>query len=187
MPTYLSLSFQLAVAGVLLVSAVAKTRSTANQETWQVLLGQLGQLGRRVSPRAASHAHVAAEFVVGAALLLGPLARVPALTAAAVMLGSFTLLAAYSALSGRAIRCPCFGRSSTPLGWPHAVRNLVLTAMAALALAGDTPDVWPSPGEAVLAAASAMVAVLLSVFLDDILDLLRTPVRPDPGRAPRPL
>ncbi len=173
------------VAGVLLVTAAAKLGSPANRETWGVLLAKLPV---RLSAAAMSRAHICAEFAVGALLLLGIGPAVPSLAAATLMLASFTALAGYAAWSGRTIPCSCFGRASTPLGWLHAARNLVLTIMAAAALTGAlaSPQAEdPSAGVFALSLAASLVVILPMIFQDDIVHLIRSNARSDRGRDSR--
>ncbi|GAA1768968.1 MauE/DoxX family redox-associated membrane protein [Streptomonospora arabica] len=179
---YAALALQMAVAGVFLVSAVAKFRPTANEETWSILAGLLPV--RRFPVRAASRVHAAAELALGLTLLgglaAGTVLRAAALSAAALLLSAFTALAAYAARSQTAIPCPCFGRSSSLLGWSHVWRNLVLTGVALSGLVCTVvadPGAPVRPGGAAIAAVVALVVTALTVFYDDIVDLFGTPDR----------
>ncbi|MUL40259.1 hypothetical protein FZ103_03535 [Streptomonospora sp. PA3] len=176
-----ALALQMAIAGVFLVSAAAKVRSAANEETWSILLGLLPWKG--IPIRAASRSHAAAELALGLALLAGvvgltgPVVRGAALSAALLLFLAFTGLAAYSAQSQTAIPCSCFGRSGSPLGWPHVWRNLALTGMALAGLVCTVaigPGAHVRPGGAVIAAAAALVVTLVTAFYDDIVDLFGT-------------
>ncbi|MDT0302462.1 MauE/DoxX family redox-associated membrane protein [Streptomonospora wellingtoniae] len=184
---YAALALQMAVAGVFLVSAVAKFRTTANEETWSILVGLLPVQGQGFPVRAASRVHAAAELALGLTLLAGlagfaagTVLRAAALSAAVLLLSAFTALAAYAARSGTAIPCSCFGRSNAPLGWPHVWRNLALTGVALSGLvctvAAD-PGAQIRPGGAAIAAVAALVVTVLTAFYDDIVDLFGTPDR----------
>jgi uncharacterized membrane protein YphA (DoxX/SURF4 family) len=175
---------QAAVAGVFLASGLSKVRGGDHQDTWTVLAARLGL--RRFPARAASRAHTAIEIAIGAALLAGAWARIPALAAATLLLAAFTLLALYSARSGDAVPCSCFGTSRTSLGWPHVWRNLALTSLsgAGLVCAATVGAALPaSLAAAVLAVAGALTVTAVTYFFDDLVDLFR-PVTVGAPRAP---
>jgi len=123
---------------------------------------------------------VAAEAVLVPAFALpGPLAPPAVLVAglglAAVLLAAFTALAVAAARSGRRTPCHCFGRTATPLGAVHAVRNSILLAVAVTGLVA-TAVPGPAAGDpvAVLTAvlAGAVLGLLVTV-LDDLAALFR--------------
>jgi len=76
------------------------------------------------------------EIALGAALISGvfsPWAEV----VTALTLGVFTVLIVQRLLDGSRPPCACFGsRSNRPLGRQHVARNLVLLAVAAVAILG---------------------------------------------------
>lgn len=75
------------------------------------------------------------ELGLGALLVAG-IARPLSATAAAVMLGAFTVLLVARLREGRRPPCACFGRlSAGPIGWGSVVRNLALIALALVAAA----------------------------------------------------
>ena len=75
-----------------------------------------------------------AEIVVGVALAVRLFPPWPAV-AAIVMLGAYTVLIVRRIADGSRPPCACFGaRSSRPLGSYHVVRNLLLIAVAGIAL-----------------------------------------------------
>jgi uncharacterized membrane protein YphA (DoxX/SURF4 family) len=75
------------------------------------------------------------ELAVGA-VLVAQLARRPAAAAALALLVAFTALIAMRLREGRHPPCACFGAwSARPLGTGHLVRNGLLIALAAVALA----------------------------------------------------
>ncbi|MFD6099499.1 MauE/DoxX family redox-associated membrane protein [Nocardiopsis flavescens] len=171
---------QAAVAGVFLTSGLSKIRGEANLQTWRDLAGRLPV--RRFPATAASRAHIAVELLLGAALLAGPWARVPALLAAALLFAAFTLLALYSARAEKAVACSCFGTARSALGWPHVWRNGVLAVLAAVGLVcavtvGPAPP--SSPGAAAVAAVAAVAVTAATFYFDDLVDLFRS----EPGRA----
>lgn len=171
---YLLLSIQLGLAGVFLVSSVAKLRSPADTvQMWADLLTAV-----RLSvawSRWGAWALIAVEAMVSV-LLLVPIWWLPpvGLWAATAMMAAFTGLAAVSARTGMDIRCACFGRATARLGWRHVWRNL---ALLLLALTGTVLSLWEvSPavapgGIAVALLASGLIAVL-AAFYDDIVDLV---------------
>lgn len=74
------------------------------------------------------------EILLGAALV-ARLAPVVSGAAAIVVLMAFTVLILLNLHRGRRPVCACFGAwRSTPLGWKHVVRNVVLVAMAAVSM-----------------------------------------------------
>jgi hypothetical protein len=114
---------------------------------------------------------VAAEWVIALALLAGgPLGRLGMLAALAMFV-VFTAVIGTSIVRGRAIVCSCFGTSTHRVGHLDVVRNLVLTAAAAIALAHGMPAM-PWPVELVLAGLAA-IGVAASVWLRDLAWLLR--------------
>ncbi len=75
------------------------------------------------------------ELVLGALLVVGAGRPWPALAAAATLL-AFTAAIVRLLATGRRPVCACFGVwSARPLGGRHVVRNAVLLALAAVALA----------------------------------------------------
>ncbi|KOX16315.1 MauE/DoxX family redox-associated membrane protein [Nocardiopsis sp. NRRL B-16309] len=182
MLTITAFFLQAAVAGVFLASGLSKVRGGDHQETWSVLAARL-PLGR-FPVRAASHTHIGTEIAVGAALLAGAWARIPALAAATLLLAAFTLLALYSARADHAVPCSCFGTSRADLGWPHVWRNLALTGLSgtglvcAVAVGSELPASFAG---AALAVAGALAVTAVTSFFDDLVELFR----PLPASAPR--
>lgn len=106
------------------------------------------------APAALARAVPAAELVLSVALLAAPRAGGA---------GTLALLAAFSAVLGRAVRtgvttpCACFGAATTdPASGVEIVRNGLLALLAAAALAPTRP-VLPDPA-AILAVALAVAA-----------------------------
>lgn len=176
---------QTAVAGILLTSGLSKIRGEANLRTWTDLAERLPV--PRFPTRAASHLHIAVELLVGAALLAGAWARVPALIAATVLFTAFALLALYSARAEKAVTCSCFGKAESALGWPHVWRNAVLTGLAAGGLGCSLalgPGL-PSLGGAAVALAAAVPVTAVAFYFDDLVDLF-TPGTGGTPSAPLP-
>ncbi|GLH98692.1 MauE/DoxX family redox-associated membrane protein [Phytohabitans aurantiacus] len=172
--TYVTLALRLALAGVFLVSGLAKARALDETVAMvAVLRKRLWPAGRRLD-RPASWLLVTVEAGTGAALLAGRPLAVPALLAATALLVGFAALALAAARSKLNLTCACFGRPSARLGWRHVWRNLALLGIAVSALAGAlAPMAAPSDvaGYAV-AASAALVVTLLCAFYDDIVDLV---------------
>lgn len=166
---------QAAVAGVFLTSGLSKVRGEANLRTWTDLADRLPV--RRFPATAASRAHIAVELLIGAALLAGTWARIPALLAAALLFAAFTLLALYSARAEKAVACSCFGTARSALGWPHVWRNVTLFVLAVTGLIGAVttgPALPPSLGAAAVAAVAAVAVTAVTFYFDDLVDLFRS-------------
>jgi uncharacterized membrane protein YphA (DoxX/SURF4 family) len=74
------------------------------------------------------------ELALGALLVAG-VARPAVALAAAALLGVFTVVLVVRLLEGRRVPCACFGaRSTKPIGIGSVVRNLVLIALALVAV-----------------------------------------------------
>ncbi|MCM2388316.1 MauE/DoxX family redox-associated membrane protein [Streptomyces albipurpureus] len=175
--TYAVLMARLALAGVLLVSAIAKARSFG--ETRAMLDGLLRRVGpgaRRLA-RPSAVALIAVEGVTAVALL-GPVQTVrPGFIAAVVLTAGFTAAAVVATVSRAEVSCACFGRPTARLGRRHIVRNTPLLGLAALGLGGAGAASWTSPAlpAVVLCAAAAVVITVVTAFFDDIADLLAAP------------
>ncbi|MFI6284846.1 MauE/DoxX family redox-associated membrane protein [Streptomyces sp. NPDC051018] len=175
--TYAVLTARLALAGVLLVSAVAKARSF--EETWAMLDGLLRRIGpgARRSAGPSAVALIAVEGTTGLALL-GPAQTVrPGLVAAVVLTAAFTAAAVVATVSRAEVACACFGRPAARLGRRHIVRNTPLLGLAVLGLAGTGAVSGTSPAApaVVLCSVAAAVITVVTAFFDDIADLLATP------------
>lgn len=111
------------VLGVVFVLAGAS--KIARGREWPVQAAAMG------TPKPVALAVPWWELLVGALLVTGLLSPWPSF-AAALTLVAFTALLARRLSRGEHPPCACFGAwSTTPLGWHHVVRNLVLLAIAA--------------------------------------------------------
>ncbi|PHV08475.1 hypothetical protein CSQ96_02635 [Janthinobacterium sp. BJB412] len=79
---------------------------------------------------------VGAEALLGAVLLVDSGADDQALLAALAMLLGFTLVVGYQFVSRDVVRCSCFGEAERPVSGYDLLRNLLLIAAIAGALAG---------------------------------------------------
>jgi len=112
------------------------------------------------SPAVAARALPALEAALAVALLAFPDHPAPGLAALATV-ALFTAAVARRLAQGRPVPCPCFGaRGGRPVSGATLVRNLVLAALAALAVlpAGDAAA---GPALAALAVAVPVTAVVL--------------------------
>lgn len=108
-------------------------------------------------------------------LLAPPTVLVAGLAIAAVLLASFTALAVVAARGGRPTPCRCFGRTTTPLGAVHAVRNSILLAVAVtglVAVAVRGPDTGATVAVLTASLAGAVLGLLVTA-LDDLAALFR--------------
>ncbi|WP_433257224.1 MauE/DoxX family redox-associated membrane protein [Streptosporangium sp. CA-135522] len=169
---YVALALRLTLAGVFLVSGLMKARSVGDTVAmWTSLLKSLRLSGRSLA-EAASWTLIGVETVTGVALLAGGGLSVPALVSAMVLLSIFSAMAVLSARAKLNLACACFGRATTPLGWRHVWRNLVLLSIA---VAGVTvqADIPLEAGGIAVSVVAAVVITLLTAFYDDIVDLVR--------------
>lgn len=122
---------------------------------------------------AVAFAIVAAEWTIALLMLAGGASARIGVIAALALLSLFTLVIGAALASGRAIVCSCFGASGHRIGIVDFVRNLALTAAAAVAVVLSTGgDAWP-PIQQLTLAGIATILVLASVWLRDLGWLLR--------------
>jgi hypothetical protein len=81
---------------------------------------------------------------------------------------------------GERTPCRCFGKSTTPLGPVHVVRNAFLVCVALLGVTGSLMSGTAELGGIAVAAVAGLVLGGLIVVLDDIVDLFR-PLPAKPG------
>ena len=113
------------VGATFVVSAVAKL---ARPQLWR------SQAGDLVAPLAALSIVPYAELVLGAGLVVQWQRRVLAAVAIALLV-AFTIVIVVRLSQGRRPSCACFGSlSAAPIAWSHVVRNLLLIAIAVVAL-----------------------------------------------------
>ncbi|MEW2357725.1 MauE/DoxX family redox-associated membrane protein [Spirillospora sp. NPDC029432] len=165
---YLVLACRALIGLVLLFAAVSKLPGAG----FGPFTGTL-----RRAPLTARFARPLAAAVVGAEALIPVLLAVPAtvpfgFAAAAVLLSGFAVFVA-TAPAGSS--CRCFGRSDTPVGLRHLVRNAGLAAVAAAGAASGATGTGHPAGAAVALAAGA-AAALLVVHSDEIIGLFAGPV-----------
>jgi hypothetical protein len=158
------------------VAAVTKLRAPA---TFRAALRDL-----RVGPAGLVPAAAIAVPVVELAIAVAvPWAPRPALVAAAILLAGFFAGTALAIRRGSPARCACFGAATRPLGRMHLVRDVLLGAIALVAAAGGGDQHVSRPAAGiVIAAAVGLVLAQLAMALDDIADLLTSPLAKEAGR-----
>lgn len=171
---YVGLLTRLLIAGVFIVSGIAKVTDLKAFAQSMRRLYPLSRLTGRMR-RGLAGAVVGAELLI-AALAALPMTAATGLAMAAPLLCCFAALAASSARQPAQAPCRCFGVSRTPLGLPHAVRNLVLAAVAVAGAAASTGRNGPlQPAAIAMTVVIAAVGVALTVFFDDLLVLFTDP------------
>lgn len=171
--SYVLLSVQLGLAGVFLVSSVAKLRALS--DTVQMWADLLTAVKLPIAwARFGSWALIAAEATIGVLLLIPGWWFPWGTWLAAALMAAFTGLALISARTSLDIRCACFGRATARLGWRHVWRNLVLLLLAVVGVVLSATDVAVAvvPAGIAVAVAAAGLVTVLAAFYDDIMDLV---------------
>ncbi|MFC4907687.1 MauE/DoxX family redox-associated membrane protein [Actinomadura gamaensis] len=171
---FVLLACRLTLAAVMTLAAVAKLRSPG---AFAASLEGFGFVPERLR-RPLAFGVPAAELLI--VLLLAVPATVTAgLVAAALFCCGLTAVPALVVARGTTVTCACFGAAKAPMGGWHIARNAVLLAAAVLgsAVAFAVGDGIPGevPGIA-LAVVAAGLLTTLTVFVDDIAALFRSPV-----------
>jgi hypothetical protein len=158
----LSLLCSLALAGVLLVSGVAKL--TDREGTREAVAG-FGVPAGRVPLAAVFLAPL--ELVVALALVV-PVTMVAGLIAALLLLAGLTRAIAVAMRQGRRPECRCFGRiGCADISGRTAARNTVLAALAGVGLlARDGSATGLGAGQVVAAVAGGVALAVLLVGLE---------------------
>ncbi|MGW6914671.1 MauE/DoxX family redox-associated membrane protein [Kitasatospora sp. NPDC054939] len=187
---YLAVGLRLLVGVVFLVASLSKLGPSSHRE-FRASLRAMGLLPERlVGPAAACVVAVELALV---ACLAAPARRVvvAGFAGAGLVLLVFAGVIALLLRRGARRPCRCFGGSSAVLAPHHVLRNLLLAAAAGAGAfvthVAHGPPVWA--GVAAAACAGAVVGGLVTV-LDEIVSLVRNPVRPAPApsrpRSPSP-
>ncbi|MFI7464923.1 MauE/DoxX family redox-associated membrane protein [Nonomuraea sp. NPDC049646] len=161
---------------LLTVFALALASKVTSRTAWREFVESVRAMrvarGEAARPVAVAAAVAEALVVVLAAIPLS-WAGTAAFVLAAGLLACLTVAIVLVVRRGAAVTCRCFGASTTPMGVPHVVRNLVLLAVALLGLAGAAAA---QPADLALAAIVGVfgaVAGLLMSRWDDLTALLR--------------
>jgi hypothetical protein len=160
----LGLVFALAVIGKV-INAKAFTEFTRS-------IIDMNAVPRSLAMPAARATVVAEAATVVTVLIPVKQAGILGCALALVLTAVFTNAILRSIRSGNQVACRCFGRSSTPLGGRHLVRNGLLLLMSLLGLVGSlsgSSAVWS--GALVSATAGVFAGLVVSSF-DDIAELL---------------
>ncbi|MFI6520601.1 MauE/DoxX family redox-associated membrane protein [Spirillospora sp. NPDC050679] len=171
---YVSFACRLTLAAVMVLAAVAKLRSPG---AFAASLASLDFVPARLR-RPLAVLVPAAELLI-ALLLLLPATVTAGFLAATLFCCGLTAVPVLVVARGQQVTCACFGAGEVPMGGWHIARNAALLAAAglgssvALSVGGGVPG--QAPGIA-LAVASAGVLTALTVFVDDIAALFRSPV-----------
>ncbi|MEU7826716.1 MauE/DoxX family redox-associated membrane protein [Catellatospora sp. NPDC049133] len=184
---YVLLGCVVCLGVVFAVSAISKLRSRAS---YAAFIASTRELLPRPWPPAA---HVALIVLVAEVAIVPLLFSVPmaGLTVAAVLLLAFGGAIVLAVRRGVRTSCRCFGSSTKPLGWLHALRSGVLAALAVTGavLAGSVTaaniitGLHPA-GMAITLLAAGVFAALMIMF-DDLVGLFEPTATPD-GRASMP-
>ncbi|MFY1691397.1 MauE/DoxX family redox-associated membrane protein [Plantactinospora sp. WMMB782] len=158
------------------VFVVAVANKVFGRAAWPGFVQSLRELRQLpdAAVRPAATATVTVEVLV-AVLLLVPVRAVGALgfALAACLLGAFSVVIGLAMARGNRTPCRCFGVSSTPLGWPHLVRNGTLVCVAVLGLAAMTTEGVVEPPYVLLAGVTGVVLGTLVTAAEDIVSLFR--------------
>jgi hypothetical protein len=158
---------------VFAISAAGKVRTAPVRLAFRRTLADMVVLpAHAVRPVAAAVPVVEAAVVV---LIVMPSTAVLGCLLALALLAVFTTGIVMVLRRGTRAGCLCFGTTERPYGPRHLVRNglLAATALAGAAASGQPADL---PG-ALIAIATGVLAALVLVTFDEMLDLFARPVR----------
>ncbi|MEV0613648.1 MauE/DoxX family redox-associated membrane protein [Nonomuraea sp. NPDC050404] len=171
---------QLSIAIVFAISAFTKLRTGAAFRSFVASLVMVpGPFRYAVAAVLAAGEVIVTVLAAGgvaAAVAVAAATPVPAwprlgLALAGVLLVVLSAGIAVTRWRGLRVACRCFGRSETPLGGVHLVRNALLLVVVALGLSAPAvTGPLPVAGLAVAVPVALTTAVVL-VFFDDIADL----------------
>lgn len=166
--TLFSTGAGLLVAVVLGTAAVAKVREPGP------FVAAVGALVPRRMSKAVAWLVIGAELLAAVTCLV-PVTLAFGLALAVVLFAAFALVAVRSARAPAPLPCACFGAVKASLGWPHVVRNALLTAVAGAGLvavlAGGPGNAWSQPVLMILVAATALVLAAVAISVDHLIAL----------------
>ncbi|MFI6258618.1 MauE/DoxX family redox-associated membrane protein [Micromonospora zamorensis] len=170
---YLEVACRLLLVTVFVVAVYTKVSGMPAWLSFVDSLRQLDPVSTNVA-RPAAILTVTVEVLV-TLLLLVPVRRVGEIgfVLAAGLLVAFTIVIALAVAKGTRATCRCFGASTTPLGWPHILRNLTLLVVALLGLAGASAPESLGVSGALLAGVGGLVLGVLVTVIEDIVALIR--------------
>lgn len=173
MVSYIEVFSRCLIGVVFLVSAVSKLHGGRQFREFATSLAAMRLLpARLVTPAAAAVAVTEGAVPVLLAPLPVPGLAVTGFTVAAVLLAGFAVAIVMVLRQGVPASCRCFGGSgAAPFGRHHVLRNAVLTLIAGL---GGVASLGPSAVDLrvlALAAPLGLLGALVTVRLDDLVDL----------------
>jgi hypothetical protein len=169
---YFAVAAQAMIAVVFIAAVWGKGRSKTAFGSFVDSLRDMTMIRRPWSARLAALT-LAAE-IAAVILLVTPSAQLTRLGfgLSALMLLAFAGAIVTSLMRGNKEPCQCFGRSTTPLGWHHVLRNLFLVAVSVTALFGVHSGPFDL-GYTVIAVAGGAVLGVLVTAIDDIAYLFK--------------
>lgn len=167
MAPYLALTSQVLVGLVFLTSTTAKVRSPAAYRDFRAWIGAL--------PAGAgwmAGAVVATEVAIVVLLTL-PGAAIMGMALAAFISLVFATETVVVIVRRLEISCRCFGRSTSAMGMPHVIRDLLLAGVAmggavAMLDRGDSAIAVPA---VIVCAMAALFGAPLLIYFDDLVAL----------------
>lgn len=157
------------------VSAVSKLRTRSQ---FHAFLRSLQRMKVVPGPLERASAVTVAAAEVAIVLLMAFPAKATGIMGFVVALGLLAVFtAAIVSVIARKIdtTCRCFGKSDTPLGRQHVVRNLMLMVMAGAGLAGEITGTSAEPGLLAVAAIAGLLFGGMVTMFDDLVALFRDP------------
>ncbi|GAA3069185.1 MauE/DoxX family redox-associated membrane protein [Streptosporangium carneum] len=178
---YVAIGCGVVQAVVFAVAVAGKTRGAGAFHAFARSLVETRLVKRRWRTGAATCV-ILAEAAV-APLLLAPGSAAFGFAVAASLSALFTGAVALTLLRRIRASCLCFGARRSPMGWPHVVRNAILTAVGVLGHAATTAVSAASPpvhAEGVVVAVLAgAVGALLLIRFDDLAHIFQPVDSPD--------
>jgi hypothetical protein len=165
----LDLAARTAIAVVFAIAVGGKLRSRVAYAAFVTSLD--GAVPGSVRARRRTAAAVAsAEVLVLPLLVVAPGAGY---ALAAALLAVFAAGILRAVRRGARLRCRCFGSTGGHLTTAHAMRNVVLAALAVAGAAAYAAGADADPAPAVVATATGLLVALVATRLDDLLFLFR--------------
>lgn len=166
---YLSLIPRIGLAAVCLAAVVGKARGRASLRAFVTSIEQVARAVPLVKAPNRFATIMAAPTLVAelavAVLLPWPGATRAGAVLALLLFGTLTAGVWLAVVTGVPARCACFGRVSRRLAPRHVVRNLILTATAAICCLPMTA--WPPwPGALVSTVAGCALAAVIVAWED---------------------
>lgn len=169
---YAALGCRAVLVTIFLIAVAGKA---AGRTSFREFTGSLAAMGV-IPPRGAA---AAAAATVSAEMLVVVLSAVPASAAGvagcatgAVLSITFSAAIAVSLRRGHRAPCRCFGRSVTPLGSRHLVRNAIVVAVSVLGAAASSGGGALDVAGAVVAAGAGLFLGLAIAAYDEIAELV---------------